>query len=264
MSDNFSSILLSIPNDLLKIVISLLTTSSRYLLFRLSRRLYKYKVIYNKIDFTLYEGRSLTWKEQRYLIIIDTISNGHTDLLKFFIPDIFDLYKVYTRMEARYFREKAAETGRIEILEYICQFMSYNETDHGLLPAAAEGGQLATIKWLRSKKCPWDTKACSGAAKNGHFEILKYLHENKCPIDYSAYETAIKNGDLDIVKFLYENDCVHIDNDGATIAFKTGQMDILKWLIDHGQPFNEKLCFKFGSSIHDEDVSMLKWGFSRQ
>jgi hypothetical protein len=41
--------------------------------------------------------------------------------------------------------------------------------------AAARGGHLEVLKWLRDNDCPWDTWTCANAAVHGHLEVLKWF-----------------------------------------------------------------------------------------
>jgi hypothetical protein len=42
--------------------------------------------------------------------------------------------------------------------------------------AAAKGGQLACLAWLKAHSCPMDVAACiDAAAKHEHSEVLQYL-----------------------------------------------------------------------------------------
>ena len=60
--------------------------------------------------------------------------------------------------------------------------------------AAARGGHLEVLKWLRSQDdpCPWDEETCYCAALGGHLEVLHWLRsqEDPCPWDESICGTA--------------------------------------------------------------------------
>merc|ERR1719469_209761 len=47
--------------------------------------------------------------------------------------------------------------------------------------AAAKGGQLRVLQWLRGWDCPWDSSTCGGAASNGHLEVLQWARGEGCP-----------------------------------------------------------------------------------
>jgi len=46
--------------------------------------------------------------------------------------------------------------------------------------AAAQGGHLEVLKWLRDNGCPWGAKTCTCAAVEGHLEVLKWAREQGC------------------------------------------------------------------------------------
>ena len=65
---------------------------------------------------------------------------------------------------------------------------------------ACKGDHLETLKWLRSKGCPWDECTCIFAAAEGHLDVLKYLHENGCPWNEMTCEVAAFGDHLDVLK----------------------------------------------------------------
>ena len=42
-----------------------------------------------------------------------------------------------------------------------------------LTAAAAHGGKLVTLRWLRSERCGWGATTCSEAARGGHQGVLQ-------------------------------------------------------------------------------------------
>ena len=83
--------------------------------------------------------------------------------------------------------------------------------------AAAAGGHLEILKWLRSVGYPWDEKAMatgssaiySQAAGGGHLEILKWLRSEGCPWDERACVRAALGGHLDVLWWAIDNGCPH-------------------------------------------------------
>ena len=53
--------------------------------------------------------------------------------------------------------------------------------DESTCRAAAVGGQLRVLRWLRGRDCPWDSWTCRGAVEGGHLEVLKWAISNGCP-----------------------------------------------------------------------------------
>merc|ERR1711934_735087 len=75
----------------------------------------------------------------------------------------------------------AALHGHLPLLQKLNKPLQTFSTE--ITGAAARGGQLETLKWLRSKGCPWDEDACAGAAESGHLEMVKWLRSEGCPWD---------------------------------------------------------------------------------
>ena len=49
-----------------------------------------------------------------------------------------------------------------------------------LCAAAAAGGHLALLQWLRQNGCSWDEGTCSCAASGGHLAVLQWARQNGC------------------------------------------------------------------------------------
>jgi len=48
--------------------------------------------------------------------------------------------------------------------------------------AAAVGGKLRVLKYLRGRGCPWGSETCRGAARYGHLEVRRWARKNGCPL----------------------------------------------------------------------------------
>ena len=66
--------------------------------------------------------------------------------------------------------------------------------------AAARGGHLETLKWLRSNGCEWKEETCSSAALEGHLEVLKWARANGCEWNEATCSSAALGGHFDILK----------------------------------------------------------------
>ena len=51
----------------------------------------------------------------------------------------------------------------------------------GTCHAAAKGGQLEVLQWLREHGCPWGPDTCLFAAERGHLAVLQWARANACP-----------------------------------------------------------------------------------
>ena len=59
---------------------------------------------------------------------------------------------------------------------------------------AAEGGDMATMRFLRDRGCPWTEVTCADAAGAGQLEALEFLIESGCPWDRRMGERAAFGG----------------------------------------------------------------------
>mmetsp|Transcript_18620 Transcript_18620/g.37060 ORF Transcript_18620/g.37060 Transcript_18620/m.37060 type:complete len:257 (-) Transcript_18620:27-797(-) len=82
--------------------------------------------------------------------------------------------------------------------------------------AAALGGQLRILKWLRDRYCSWDIQTCEGAASNGHLEVLKWAWVNGCKWDSSTCFNAAYGGHLRVLKAAIRNGCPYKEHDFET------------------------------------------------
>mmetsp|Transcript_29280 Transcript_29280/g.58142 ORF Transcript_29280/g.58142 Transcript_29280/m.58142 type:complete len:155 (-) Transcript_29280:38-502(-) len=70
-----------------------------------------------------------------------------------------------------------AGCGRIDWVE------RGNVLDEQTCCAAAKGGQLRVLQWLRGRDCPWDSETCRLAAERGHLALLKWAIGHGCPYE---------------------------------------------------------------------------------
>merc|ERR1712224_965414 len=70
--------------------------------------------------------------------------------------------------------------------------------------SAAAGGQLETLKWLRSldPPCPCSTWVCNYAAEKGDLEMLQWAREEGCPWEEMACMMAARGGHLEVLQWL--------------------------------------------------------------
>jgi len=120
--------------------------------------------------------------------------------------------------------------------------------------AAAKGGQLRILKWLRGRNCPWNSWTCKGAARNGHLEVLKWARENGCDWDSETCSAAAMNGHLETLKWARENGC-EWDSQTCSGAAQYGHLEILQWAIENGYD-NECVCFW---AVEGGHTKILKW-----
>ena len=143
----------------------------------------------------------------------------------------------------------AAKMGHIDILRYIVEQELDGVVYEDTCAAAAVGGHLDVLKWLRSPECKvydyvdlnyshcrWDEETCLAAAQGGHLEVLKWARSQGCP---------------------WHSDRM------CTDAAMSGNLEMLEWLVSEGQcPFDPMEVFavtmdRMRDSIKHVDV--LSW-----
>lgn len=146
---------------------------------------------------------------------------------------------------------------------------------------AVYSGELAVLKWARSRENPWDEKTCASAAYIGQFDILKWAHENGCPWNEETCQLAAHSSRLDILKWAHENGCpwdVYTFSNAAesgsfemleylleqkcpsdTMACQmAANLDVLKWLRERKFPWDEGTCAELARK---GDLVALEWAY---
>jgi hypothetical protein len=117
---------------------------------------------------------------------------------RFSIPNI----KFYFEQGVEFyscFYDQIYENGHRDVIQ------QGNKPNAWSLAAAAKGGHLALVQWLRANGCPWNYLAISNAALNGHLAVVQWLRQNGCSVDFVPISFAALNGHLDVIKWLRED-----------------------------------------------------------
>mmetsp|Transcript_5998 Transcript_5998/g.6194 ORF Transcript_5998/g.6194 Transcript_5998/m.6194 type:complete len:424 (+) Transcript_5998:142-1413(+) len=108
----------------------------------------------------------------------------------------------------------AAYKGHLNVLKYLVFEIHFNEFNEDTYIAAASGGHLHILQWLRNDllshmnisitSCPWNTTVCSSAAKNGHLHVIQWLRsqEPPCPWNETTCIEAASSGYLNILQWV--------------------------------------------------------------
>ena len=121
--------------------------------------------------------------------------------------------------------------------------------------AAARGGHLETLKFLRANGCEWDSDTCSSAARGGHLEVLKYLRANGCEWDEQTCCSAARGGHLEVLKCLRANGCEWDEETCSSAAFG-GHLEVLQWARANGCEWSGFTCARAARGGH---LEVLKW-----
>lgn len=96
---------------------------------------------------------------------------------------------------------------------------------------AAAYSELAVLKYLRSRKAPWDESTCAAAAWVGNLDILKWARENGCPWDKRTCDNAARNGHLKLLKWARKNGASW-DEWTSSYALKGKHFKIVRYIAD--------------------------------
>lgn len=133
-----------------------------------------------------------------------------------------------------------AKEGQIEAFRWALAQSPPLRLNAGMCRAAAQGGQLEMLQWLRAQGCSWSHYTCEAAVKNGHLGVLQWAHANGCELRYSMLRTAAWSGHLEVFRWLYV-DCglrePPLDAQVCMYAAKRGRLEILQWLRAQSPPY---------------------------
>ena len=120
----------------------------------------------------------------------------HLAQLRAVSPSVRDAVAATGRLVKEFSNKEAAELGYLSTLKSKRR-RGLVKSCKDLCKAAAKGGQLETLKWLRLIGCKWneardpwkDAGVCMLAARGGHLEMLKWARATGAPYDeyMSAY-----------------------------------------------------------------------------
>ncbi len=99
--------------------------------------------------------------------------------------------------------------------------------------AAAGGGHLPAVQWLRDQCCPWSSTALTAAAAGGHGEVVGWLAGAGCPLIGEALEAAVRGHHGAVVQQLLSLRCA-VSTKAYELAASTGRVDLLQLLLDQG------------------------------
>lgn len=155
----------------------------------------------------------------------------------------------------------AASGGHVDALEWLrskgCML------DESAYAGAGCGGRLDVMQWLRSQDppCPWNENACAYSAYGGHIHNLQWLRSQDppCPWDENACALAATGGRLGALQWLRSQDppCPW-DAKTCASAAGGGQLGVLKWARSQNPPcpWDAKTC---SGAAWGGQLDVLKW-----
>lgn len=144
--------------------------------------------------------------------------------------------------------EAAAGGGHINILEWGLESgVVFDEMTCG---AAAKGGSLETLQFLRAHECPWDDSVILLSILKGHCDVFLWAREHGCPYNphwvgprnIGYLHVAILGRSVDMVNLLIRDgfnvDRPYLGRKPIHTAVMTHQVDIALALINAGASLN--------------------------
>lgn len=98
----------------------------------------------------------------------------------------------------------AARIGSIDWFEWFVDNGCL--VDENTYTYAAVNNRFDMLKYLRSKKYPWNHMTFHGAAISGNVEMMQWLQDEGCPWSNSVFTGAMEGGHLPVLKFLMDGD----------------------------------------------------------
>jgi hypothetical protein len=158
-------------------------------------------------------------------------ATGDMKLLEFLRSDGY----CFTRTNGAAATRSAAGNGRLDVLKWLRQSMSY--WDESVCTEAASGGYLEILQWACENGCPIDPLKCAiGASRGGHAKVLEWIQKN---YDEGwrgdrVTRAAAEGGHLDVLIWLHEMECPAILSACVRVSAENGHIDTLEWSVRQG------------------------------
>eukprot|EP00611_Tribonema_gayanum_P019784 TRINITY_DN3494_c0_g2_i1.p1 TRINITY_DN3494_c0_g2~~TRINITY_DN3494_c0_g2_i1.p1 ORF type:complete len:359 (-),score=31.87 TRINITY_DN3494_c0_g2_i1:256-1332(-) len=163
----------------------------------------------------------------------------------------------------------AAACGRLEVLQHWAGDATWSaarvEAKLQVCAAAAEGGHLHVLQWLRTINCPWDASTCAAAARRGDLTVVQWLHAQGCPWDENACCEAAEGGHIEVAKYLFEQGCPW-DGRVCCRAARYGQLSVLQFAHAHGCPWKHDEAHEYTTTsteaVEGGHLELLQWAYA--
>jgi len=102
--------------------------------------------------------------------------------------------------------------------------------DERIFEAAAAGGDLAILEWLRARECPFSARVCIAAAKKANYEVINWAREQLgCVLSSEVAATAAAEGHLGFLQWLLKEECP-FNRKVKQLAIIRRQKAVIRWL----------------------------------
>lgn len=123
--------------------------------------------------------------------------------------------------------------------------------------AAAEGGHIQILEWLKENKISLNNLVFEGAVSGGQIKVLDWAFENRCSWNEDCCLVAASEGNFEVLKWLRAHGCPW-DENVILVAFRERHLGIAKWARENGCPIPKKVFLK--SDFEDDDPEYQEWG----
>ncbi|WZN65877.1 putative ankyrin repeat protein [Chloropicon roscoffensis] len=155
----------------------------------------------------------------------------------------------------------AAQSGQLEVIKWLrakrCPWESTASEN------AALCGDLEMLQWMRAQDppCPWDSDVCNFAAYKGHLEVLRWARSQGCPWDKKVPCAAALRGHLEVLRWARSQDCPW-DEGVTNAAAGGGHLEVLQWMRaqDPPCPWDSGVCWNAAEGGH---LEVLRWARSQ-
>ena len=155
----------------------------------------------------------------------------------------------------------AARGGHIETMEYLrgrgCRFSKRSSS------VAAKAGRLHVLEYLLACGAEFNSETCEAAVLGGGLDTLKWLRnlDPPCPWDTATFATACALGRVDILDYAYAGGCPYeITREFTYKHYATvpGHLDVLRWLNEHECTFSVDDSL---TAVRCGHLEIVKWLF---
>jgi hypothetical protein len=149
--------------------------------------------------------------------------------------------------------EAAARGGHIALIAWLRR--RGHAPDERTCAVAARHGRFGVLRWLKARGCPWDARTCAAAARGGHLNVLRWARARRCRWDASVARAAARHRHVDILLWLRARG-VRWSAAMCEGAARGGHVDLLAWLRARGCPWGSSTCTKAAEGGH---LAALRW-----
>ncbi|GMF20947.1 unnamed protein product [Phytophthora fragariaefolia] len=232
-------------------------------------------------------------------VVEQASANGHVQVLQWVQPRLEEVLPCYADYEFFGLQSvaAAAEKGCLEVVQWLLGARRAGDTETHLHQAAARGGHLHVVRWMRTHlmeriesramdeaaaagslevveflhqewaearlesnrtSCSATARAMNGAASNGHLEVVEWLHENRSDgCTVDAMNRAAWNGHLDVVRWLHEHRSEGCTQQAMNMAAKGGHLEIVRFLHEHRREGCTYNAMDWAA--HENHVEVVQW-----